>query len=71
MMQKKRTAKRMNSESGATSVRVTITFPPGLHEMLEEIAKRKKISLAWVVRDATEKYVVERRAAETIGPVRP
>ena len=26
---------------------------------LEEIAKQKKVSLAWVVREATEKYVAD------------
>jgi hypothetical protein len=40
-------------------VRASISFPPGLYETLEEIAKKKKVSLAWVVRDAAEKYVTE------------
>jgi hypothetical protein len=34
-----------------------ITFPPDHYETLEEIAQQKKVSLAWVVRDASEKYV--------------
>lgn len=37
--------------------RASITFPPELYKALEELAKRKKVSLAWVVRDAAEKYV--------------
>lgn len=40
------------------AVRASITFPPDLYETLEDIAKEKKVSLAWVVRDAAEKYVV-------------
>lgn len=36
-----------------------MTFPPELYEKLEAIARSKKVSVAWVVRDAAEKYVVE------------
>ena len=43
-------------ESTAT-VRATISFPTELYETLEDIAKQKKVSLAWVVRDATEQYI--------------
>ena len=59
----------MKPEGGAASVRATITFPPDLYETLEELAKQKKVSLAWVVRDAVEKYV-EERTAETTQPAR-
>jgi metal-responsive CopG/Arc/MetJ family transcriptional regulator len=45
------------------AVRASITFPPHLYETLEDIAKQKKVSLAWVVRDAAEKYVADQRAA--------
>lgn len=45
---------RVESES---AVRASISFPPDLYRTLEEIAKQKKVSLAWVVRDAAEKYV--------------
>jgi metal-responsive CopG/Arc/MetJ family transcriptional regulator len=38
--------------------RISITFPPDLYQTLEVIARDKKVSLAWVVRDAAEKYVV-------------
>lgn len=47
----------MKSESSATSVRATITFPLDLRATLEQIAKAKKVSLAWVVREAAEKYI--------------
>ena len=40
-------------------VRASISFPPDLYETLEEIAKQKKVSLAWVVRDASERYVAD------------
>ena len=45
-------------------VRASITFPPNLYESLEEIAKRKKVSLAWVVREASENYVVAEGSTE-------
>lgn len=39
------------------AVRASISFPSDLYETLEEIAKQKKVSLAWVIRDAAERYV--------------
>ncbi len=47
---------KMKDQSTA-AVRATITFPRKVYETLEVIAKEKKVSLAWVVRDATEKYI--------------
>jgi hypothetical protein len=38
-------------------IRASISFPSGIYQLLAEIAKQKKVSLAWVVRDAAEKYV--------------
>ena len=38
-------------------VRASISFPPDLYQALEQLAKKKKVSLAWVVRDAAERYV--------------
>ena len=39
--------------------RASVTFPTELYETLEAIAKAKKVSVAWVVRDAAEKYVAD------------
>lgn len=39
------------------SVRASISFPPDVYETLEVIAKEKKVSLAWVVREAAELYI--------------
>lgn len=39
--------------------RASVTFPPELYRTLEEIAKQKKVSVAWVVREAAEKYVAD------------
>lgn len=45
--------------SSPASSRASITFPMGLYRTLEAIAKQKKVSVAWVVRDAAEKYVAD------------
>lgn len=37
--------------------RASITFPPELYKALEDLAKKKKVSIAWIVRDAAEQYV--------------
>jgi len=34
-----------------------VSLPVELHRELEQIAKQKKVSLAWVIRDAAERYV--------------
>jgi predicted transcriptional regulator len=44
----------------ANTVRASISFPPELYRRLEEIARRKKVSLAWVMRDAGELYAAHR-----------
>lgn len=41
------------------AVRASVSFPPEIYRLLEQIASQKKVSLAWVVRDAAEKYVTE------------
>ena len=46
-----------------SSVRASVSFSPDLYETLEEVARQKKVSLAWVVRDGAEKYVAEQRPA--------
>lgn len=37
--------------------RASVSFPPELYATLERIAQEKKVSVAWIVRDAAEKYV--------------
>ena len=60
MKKARRTGKKTET---APAVRASISFPPALYETLEDIAKQKKVSLAWVVRDAAEKYVADRTGA--------
>lgn len=49
----------MNAQSTA-AVRASISFPRNVCETLEVIAKEKKVSLAWVVREAAEKHIADR-----------
>ena len=44
---------------GPRAVRASVSFPRNVYGSLGAIARRKKVSLAWVVRDAAEKYVAE------------
>ena len=44
----------------SASVRASVTFPPDIYRTLEEIAKQKQVSLAWVVRDAAEQYIADK-----------
>ena len=41
----------------AGSIRASISFPPEVYETLEVLAKEKKVSLAWVVREAADFYI--------------
>jgi predicted DNA-binding protein len=59
MKAKKGNGGRMRSQ-GAEAVRASISFPPDVYETLEIIAKEKKVSLAWVVREAAEKYITDK-----------
>ena len=65
MMKGKRGDGRHMKAQNTSSVRASISFPPDLYDSLEELAKRKKVSLAWVVRDAAERCVAgERKEGE-------
>lgn len=39
--------------------RQSVTFTPEIYAELERLAKEKKVSIAWVVREATERYIAE------------
>lgn len=69
-MKKKKRERRSLKVQGVSTIRASITFPPNLYETLEEIAKEKKVSLAWVVRDAAEKYVADRTVGTNEAPPR-
>lgn len=41
------------------SVRASVSFPSEVYRDLERIAEERKVSVAWVVRDAAEKYIAD------------
>lgn len=47
--------------SDESPIRASISFPPTIYRTLEELAKRKKVSVAWVVRDAAEQYIANEK----------
>jgi len=49
-----------SSDAKARAVRASVTFPAELYVQLERIAQDKKVSVAWVVRDAVDEYVTQR-----------
>jgi len=49
--------KRQSVLPESSSVRATISFPSDIYHTLENIARQKKVSLAWVVREAAEQYI--------------
>jgi hypothetical protein len=59
-MREKRSKGRSLKAQRKAAVRASISFPPDLYNTLEEIAQQKKVSLAWVVREAAEKYIAEK-----------
>ena len=51
--------KQSAKPEASKSVRTSVSMPPELHETLERMARDKKVSVAWIIRDAAEKYVNE------------
>ena len=52
---KREAAHRSGKEPRA--VRASVSLRPELYRTLEAIARQKKVSTAWVLRDAAERYV--------------
>ena len=59
----------VGADAVVRQTRASITFPPELYQSLESLARSKKVSLAWVIRDAAEAYVAEqnRKVGESGG----
>lgn len=39
--------------------RTSVSFPAALYAELAQLALQKKVSVAWIIRDAAEKYVAD------------
>jgi metal-responsive CopG/Arc/MetJ family transcriptional regulator len=50
---------KRNKAKDARMPRISVSFPPELYKTLEELAKKKKVSAAWIVREAADKYVAD------------
>jgi metal-responsive CopG/Arc/MetJ family transcriptional regulator len=44
----------------STMPRASVSLPADIYSTLEQIAHEKKVSLAWVLRDAAEKYIADK-----------
>lgn len=49
----------MMALSTSKGQRVSVSFTPEQYDYLTRMAQRKKVSIAWVVRDAVDKLVTE------------
>ena len=49
--------RRTRKPRSTVTRRSSVSLPAKLHHELEQIARQKKVSLAWVIRDAAELYV--------------
>ena len=56
---KKRNQSKPVQDAPIASLRASVSFPVELYQTLEAIARQKKVSVAWVVREATAQYVVD------------
>lgn len=54
-----KTKRPTKAQNVGKSVRTSVSLPHELHDTLARLAKDKKVSVAWVIRDAAEKYVGE------------
>ena len=52
--------KQKPAPAEGASIRATISFPSEIYQTLEDIARQKKVSLAWVVREASEQYIADK-----------
>lgn len=39
--------------------RTSVSFPPEVYKTLEHLAKKNKVSMGWVVREAVDKYIAD------------
>jgi len=55
----KPTKQPMKQQETIKSIRPSVSLPPDLHDTLERMANGKKVSVAWVIRDAAERYIAD------------
>lgn len=58
MVAKKRKPGRPASNK-PRAVRASVSLPPEVYSTLAALAKNRRVSTSWIIRDAAEKYVAE------------
>lgn len=54
------TARRGRKATGKPRpTRASVSLPPDIYSTLQALAREKKVSVAWVMRDAAEKYIAQ------------
>jgi metal-responsive CopG/Arc/MetJ family transcriptional regulator len=66
MARHKRVAGRAADKQTRT-IRASVSLKAEIYRTLEAIAKHKKVSTAWVLRDAAEKYIADQKPRLTTG----
>lgn len=51
------TRSRAPKKPRETSTRASVSLSPDVYDTLQALAREKKVSIAWVMRDAAEKYL--------------
>ncbi len=46
-----------SADPSPKGTRITVTVPATDYELVRQMAKARKVSASWIVRDAVEKYV--------------
>jgi len=54
---RKKPSPRATTGQQSNGTRITVTIPPQDYAAVRSMAKNKKVSAAWIVRDAVEKYI--------------
>jgi metal-responsive CopG/Arc/MetJ family transcriptional regulator len=53
----KNSPRRTTTGQRSNGTRITVTIPPQDYDAVRRMAKEKKVSASWIVRDAVEKYI--------------
>ena len=59
-MARRKMAGKRPARKEPPSIRASVSLRPEIYRTLEAFARQKKVSTAWVLRDAAEKYIAER-----------
>jgi predicted DNA-binding protein len=51
--------KSVQMRNEGKSVRTSVTLPRDVYQTLVQLSEKKKVTVAWIIRDAADKYVGE------------